>query len=159
MKKFLTTLVSYCRQISEAFEKARKSKLVILDQLDSWLDCKTGYALPEYSDLDALIYAINSQMNRCHIVFTSRIWPRVNTRGTSSSEKASVTEYTVNNVELSEGIMLLQKRGVVAKPNELRQAVKYCNGHAGALAALALLLQQEPTLGGRYCSKSSRLYL
>jgi hypothetical protein len=132
--------------IAQVLEKARKSKLVILDQLDSWLDCKTGYALPEYSDLDALLYAVDSQMNRCHIVFTSRIWPQVNTRGTASRTKDSLTEYIVKNLALSEGIILLQKRGVIAKSVELEQAVKYCNGHAGALAALALLLQEEPTL-------------
>jgi NB-ARC domain len=132
--------------IANAMARVRKARLVVLDQLDNWLDCKTGYSLPQYSDMDALLYVLNNQVSKCQIILTSRIWPRIRTRVASADPKICMTEYIVKDLKFRDGAELLRKRGVNATPAVLFRVVKYCHGHAGALARLATVLQDEPTL-------------
>lgn len=97
--------------IASVMARSRKARLVILDQFDNWLDCKTGYPFPQYSDVDALLYVLNNQVSKCQILLTSRIWPRTRSRVANSDAKACMTEYVVQDLKLRDGAELLRKRG------------------------------------------------
>ena len=122
-----------------ALNTVDKPRLVVLDQFENLLDWKTGHALPDRPGAGEWLDAINSQTCTCRIVLTSRPFPR----GTREAPPVCMQEYPVGGLEEAEGIELLRKQGVQGTEQELRTAVKRCNGHAFSLMLLALRLQRR----------------
>lgn len=128
----------------EAMNQTHRRKIVILDQFDAWLEWETGYA--KHEDIDAWLKAINSQKCTCRILLTSHTYPEIKPLGTFIDTQACMKECHVKGLEFPKGVELLQRRGVIANKVELYNVVRCCDGHAGALAGLASLLQREPAL-------------
>jgi NB-ARC domain len=129
-----------------AMENAKRTCLAILDQFDNWLELRTGYALPKYPEVDAWLKALNSQKCRCKLLLTSRVLPRARPGGSFIEGQADLEKYVVKGLGSADGMKLLRMRNISATEAELRFTVKQSGGHAGALAELAALLQQKPTL-------------
>ncbi len=120
--------------------KIEKPRLVILDQFDNLLDWQTGQALDKCSGLGRWLDELHSQPCRCRFLFTSGLYPQ----GTKVPFSSHVKEYQVKNLEVIEGVELLQNQKVEAQEEELRKAVVQCDGHAHALTILASLLHRNP---------------
>ncbi|GAC1388882.1 MAG: hypothetical protein NVSMB38_00870 [Ktedonobacteraceae bacterium] len=134
--------------LASAMAHTSKARLVILDQFDNWLEWRTGFVLQQYPEVDAWLHALNNQKCACQVILTSRVLPQPRPRGTSSNSFGYMQEHYVQELKTSQGIELLRMRvqDADAKEAELRAAVNSCGGHAGALAILASLLKDEPSL-------------
>ena len=123
-------------------------RLIILDQFENLLDWDTGHALADRPGVGEWLDIINSQPCACRILLTSRPRPV----GTREYPPTYLQEYPVGGLEISEGIALLQSRGVQGTDAELRSAVTHCAGHALSLTLLATLMRDYrldlPTLFG-----------
>jgi len=114
-------------------------RLIVMDQFENLLDWSTGFALPTKAGVGEWLDALNSQpfTGGSRVVLTSRPRPK----GTRAYPPISVQEYPVDGLTLTEGMDLLQKRGVQASETVLRRAVTSCNGHALSLTLLIALVQ------------------
>ena len=114
-------------------------RLIVMDQFENLLDWSTGFALPTKAGVGEWLDALNSQpfTGGSRVVLTSRPRPK----GTRAYPPISVQEYPVDGLTLTEGMDLLQKRGVQASETVLRRAVASCNGHALSLTLLIALVQ------------------
>ena len=88
---------------------------------------------------ETLYHIINSQPCACRILLTSRPRPL----GTHAGPPTYLQDYPVGGLEMSEGIALLQSRGVQGADVELRSAVTHCAGHALSLTLLATLMRDH----------------
>lgn len=122
-----------------------KGRLIILDQFENLLDWQKGEAIPSSPGIGEWLDALNSEKlgeGGCRIILTSRTRPR----GTYDYTPTYMHEYEIKELEMAEGMALLQQQGVKASEADLRAAVTHCNGHAFALTHLAALLRRNRSL-------------
>lgn len=122
-----------------ALNSTNKPRLIILDQFENLLDWDTGRALADRPGVGEWLDIINSQPCACRILVTSRPRPV----GTREYPLTYLQEYPVSGLEMSEGIALLQSRGVQGTKGELQSAVSRCAGHALSLTLLATLMRDH----------------
>jgi hypothetical protein len=132
--------------VINVLKKAKKKRLLILDQFDTWLEWKTGYALSTHPQVDLWLDAINGQKFKCKFLLTTRIRPHIRPQGTSSSVQAYMREYVARRLGTIEGVELLRKVDGNVGDSVLSRIVETCDGHVGALVSLVSLLENEPTL-------------
>jgi tetratricopeptide (TPR) repeat protein len=113
-------------------------RLIVLDQFENLLD-GDGRALANRPGIGEWLDALNSQPCICRVLFTSRPDPK----GTHDDPPTYLQPYHVGGLTEAEGIELLRKRNVQASEEEMCIAIQRCNGHALALALLAVLLQKR----------------
>ena len=112
-------------------------RLIVLNQFENLLDWRTGHALANRPGVGEWLNAINGQPCACRILMTSRPWPL----GTREYPSTYMHEYTVQGLDVAEGMGLLRKMHIEGSDAELRAVVERCQGHAYALTLLALLLR------------------
>jgi len=119
-----------------ALNTTGKPRLIILDQFENLLNWETGFALADRPGVGEWIDIINSQQCSCRILLTGRPRPI----GTREYPPTYLQEFSVEGLEVAEGITLLRNRGVLGTEEELQTAVVRCKGHAFSLSLLASLI-------------------
>ena len=120
-------------------------RMIILDQFENVLDWQTGYPLLDRLGVGEWLDMLNSQPCSWKFLLTSRPWPR----GTREYPSASMHEYSVAGLEVTEGVELLRKQGIrveQATDAQLQTSVATCGGHAFALTLLASLFSRNRSL-------------
>lgn len=134
--EFLTPY-SLANKLFHLLEKSQMSRLIILDQLDEWLDSRTGAILPEYAAMGAWLDALNGHACPSRILITSRLWPQ----GVHMHKHMCMQKIQLDGLEREEGIALLRLWGIQGSNHDLQRAIERCKGHPLALVLLDNLLQ------------------
>lgn len=147
--------VSQARALHSTLNIA-SSRLIVLDQFECFLRWETGEALPDHLGVSEWLEALNSGLwvSKCRLLLTSRPLPK------SKHMWLNVKEFQVKELEVGEGMELLQKLGIQAPEADLQEAVKRCNGHAFALSLLEPIIKMNKiTLSTALtCSAYSQLW-
>jgi tetratricopeptide (TPR) repeat protein len=145
-----------------ALNSINSARLIILDQFESLLEWQKeplGTATThEQAEIPLVINsgiserpvildpgisewlaALNSQKCQCRVLITSRPW----LQKIRAYPRTRMLEYVVNGLEECEGIELLRNQKVKGTEDELRIAVKHCEGHALSLTLLSPLLHRH----------------
>ncbi len=120
-------------QLIKIMNSTKTRRLIILDY---------KYPLDGLADQPCFkewLKALNSQACTCHILFTSCPW----SPNSSSYRQQYIHEYYVEGLKITEGIELLQICGIEATADELGEVIQMCDGHAGALNLLILMLHDR----------------
>ncbi len=123
--------------VCNALNSADTPRLIILDQFENLFDEQSGRALLEGSGVGELLDALNSQPCVSRLLLTSRPHPQ----GTRNDVPASLRIHPVGGLDSAEGAELLRSQRVMGSEDELREAVRCCDGHALSLTLLSTLLQ------------------
>ncbi len=107
-------------------------RLILLDQFEEWLDAQTGAVRAEKAGVAEWLDMINSQLCRCRLLLTSRIWPQ----GAQIYRPVCMQELAVVGLQRDEGIALLRQWGMQDSDADLALAVECCRGLPLALVLL-----------------------
>jgi tetratricopeptide (TPR) repeat protein/transcriptional regulator with XRE-family HTH domain len=113
-------------------------RFIVLDQFENLLDIQTGHPLTAHAGIAELIEAFSNHPCNCRLLLTSRIWPRE----LYNAPECYMKRYTLDGLETTEGLALLQKHGAKGSERDLREAVSKCGGHTYALVLLAALMRE-----------------
>jgi NB-ARC domain-containing protein len=113
-----------------------KPRLVILD-FKNPLDISTGMGVADVSGFNEWLKTLNTHSCSCSVLLTNFPW----SRGACEFNLLYMKEYYLKGLSETEGVNLLQNYEVAATEEELSMAVRYCDGHPGALMSLVNLLQ------------------
>jgi tetratricopeptide (TPR) repeat protein len=123
-------------------QTAPERRLIIIDQLEEWLDPQTGSARLDRPGVDEWIALLNRRPCICRILLTSRFWPH------GFHEEASIymQEFPIGRLTNLEGVALLRLWGIGAQETDLLLAVERCAGHALALNLLRAILKDDHSI-------------
>ena len=116
-----------------AISTATPPMLITLMRFDRFLDEQSGEALEE--EVGEWLNRLNSHASGSRVLLTSSILPNL------KPGNARVKDFDTPGISLDDGIALLQKWGLEDTDRSLREAVKRCVGHVGALEMLPALLK------------------
>ena len=120
-------------QLISMMNSTRTRRLIILD-------FKYPHeGLADQPSFKEWLKALNSQACRCHILFTSCPW----SPNSSNFLPQYIQEYNVEGLEIPEGNEFLQICGIEATADESREVIQMCDGHAGALNLLIMMLHDR----------------
>lgn len=126
-------------------DSVEQKRLIVLEQLDNLLNWQLGFPRVDRPGIGEWLDALNSQLCKCRVLFTSRL----SLKGTRRSSLVYIQEFPVVGLTGSEGIELLCKQGVaesMVASGDLRKVVQRYNGHPLALKQLASILRSNQEL-------------
>src|SRR5690348_14654512 len=110
--------------------------LIALMRFDRFLDRRTGEAVEE--EVEEWLNKLSSHSSSSRLLLTSSIAPSI------KPGSGRVKSIETQGISLDDGVALLQKWGLKDTDRNLREAVKRCGGHVGALEMLPGLLANVP---------------
>jgi tetratricopeptide (TPR) repeat protein len=120
-----------------AISTANPPMLITLMRFDQFLDEQSGKAVEE--EVEEWLNKLNSHASGSRVLLTSSILP------TLKPDNVRVKNFDTPGISLDDGVALLQKRlqkrDLEDTDRNLREAVKRCGGHVGALEMLSALLK------------------
>lgn len=119
-------------KLLQCLQEMSKNRLIVIDQLEEWLDRRNGDILAEYVALGEWFNVLNGQPCASRILFTSRLWPQ----GRHIYQQMYVQEIQLQGLEKTEGVALLHLWNIQGSDSDLQRAVDRCQGHALALTLL-----------------------
>ncbi len=125
-------------QLIKMINSAKTRRLIIMD-FKNPVDGQLESALTDHPSFKEWLKALNSQPCTCSILFTGCPW----SPNSSGYLPNYLREYSIEGLNIAEGIELLQSGGIEATVDELRSVVQRCDGHPGALNLLITLLNDR----------------
>jgi tetratricopeptide (TPR) repeat protein len=122
-----------------ALRRSQESAFIVLDQFEAFLSSQTSQRASERGALSLLLKMLQTNLGGSRILLTSNSFPY----DSRSAEDTWVQSYHVPPLQPSEGVALLQQRGVNGTPEELLLAWQYCTGHIFALVLLSTFVYQS----------------
>lgn len=119
-----------------AISTTNRPVLIALMRFDRFLDKRTGEAVEE--EVEEWLNKLSSHSSSSRLLLTSSIAPSI------KPGSGRVKSIETQGISLDDGVALLQKWGLKDTDRNLREAVKRCGGHVGALEMLPGLLANMP---------------
>lgn len=120
---------------------SKMRRLIVLD-FKNPLNTQTRDALADRPGFKEFLRILNRQSCECRILLTSRPW----SSESFNDSPVCIQEYHVEGLNYAEGIALLGQYNIEGTYDELRLAVAFCEGHAGALTILPRVLTGPPSI-------------
>jgi NB-ARC domain len=118
-------------QLFQHLNTSKMKRLIVLD-FKNPLDKQIRDALADRPGFKEFLRILNSQSCYFRILLTSRPWS-IESMG---DMPVYIKEYSVRNLNESEGTELLRKYNIAGTDEELHSVIELCGGHAGALSLL-----------------------
>jgi tetratricopeptide (TPR) repeat protein len=129
-----------------AMNTVEHPRLIVLDQFDNLLNGQLGLVRADRPGINEWLDALNSQLCKCHVLFTSRF----SLKGTRRSPLVYIQEISLEGLNIAEGIELLSRKLGTTEPqistSDLRKIVRIYNGHPLALTQIASTLKSNQQL-------------
>jgi NB-ARC domain/TIR domain len=126
-------------KLLQCLQEISRSRFIVIDQLEEWLDRQTGVILAEHTALGEWLNLLNGQACSSRILITSRLWPQ----GDHTYRQMYVQEIQTQGLEREEGVALLRLWNIQGGESDLQRAVDRCQGHALALTLLHKVLKNR----------------
>lgn len=118
---------------------SQQPRLIVLNQLENWLNPQTRVPRPEHPGLGELLELLDSRLSASRLLCTSRIYPH----GKSQHLEAYVQRVTLTGLTRAEGLQLLRLGKSGETDEALAAAVNWYQGHPLALILLRNLLKED----------------
>lgn len=123
----------------QALCRSQEHAFIVLDQFEILLSAETGQGAPGRGPLSLFLKMLQTNLGGSRIILTSSYFPY----DSQAVEDSWVQLYHVPGMQMSEGVELLQRRGVSGAPEEVLLAWQCCTGHVFALVLLSTFVCQS----------------
>lgn len=129
--------------LTDMLSLADKSRLIVLDQLDSVLDIQSGYVKSDRPGIQDFLDALNNKQLSSRLLITSRLLPK----RTHQNPSDHVQGLQVEGLNPTEGIELLKLQQLnITDTTQFSKVVERCEGHTGALISISSILRSNKSM-------------
>lgn len=130
---FLLSLEQQATLVLRALQRPQGNALLVLDQFEVLLetDVMSG-------ELQLFLSLLQADVGSSRFLLTSSTPPFDEQQ---LMEQVRIQVYLVSRISISEGVMLLQRRGIKGTPEELSLVWQHCDGHVLALLLFCTLVE------------------
>ncbi len=123
----------------QALRRSREYAFIVLDQFETLFSSATSERESGRDPLSLLLKMLQTNLGSSRILLTSNHFPYE----AQSMQESWVRPYYVPQLQMSEAVALLQRRGVDGTREEFLLAWQYCTGHIFALVLLSAFVRQS----------------
>ena len=133
----LLTLEQQIALVLRALQRQQENALLVLDQFESLIYPETSQGAPTQRDLQLFLALLQADLGSSRILLTSSTVPF----DEETMAQTRIRSYTVSRISVSEGVTLLQRRGIRGTSDELALVWQQCVGHVFALVLFSALVE------------------
>ncbi len=133
---FLLSLEQQATLVLRALQRPQGNALLVLDQFEALLETDSASVMPR--ELQLFLSLLQADLGSSRFLLTSSTPPFDEQQ---LLEQVPIQVYLVSRISISEGVTLLQRRGIKGTPEELSLVWQRCDGHVLALLLFCTLVE------------------